>query len=63
MSEPLKESPDVCGVKVDVVSEVGADVGVRVHHGAVQRRPAYADHHGDQTQQQQDKTRIASYLI
>lgn len=51
MPEPFKEPPHVHDIEVDVVSEVGANVGVSVHQGAVESGPAYADHHGDQTQQ------------
>lgn len=63
MSKPFKEPAYVRDVEVDVVSEVGANVGVRVHQGAVEGGPAYADHHGNQTQQQQDQAGISTYLI
>lgn len=63
MSEPFEEPPNVHDIEVDVVSEVGANVGVSVHQGAVESGPAYADHHGDQTQQQQDQAGVSTYLI
>lgn len=62
-SEPFEEPPYVCDVEVDVVSEVGANVGVSVHQGAVEGSPAYADHHGNQTQQQQDQAGISTDLV
>ncbi|KAA8583305.1 hypothetical protein FQN60_015851 [Etheostoma spectabile] len=63
VSEPFKEPPYAQDVEVDVVSEVGANVGVGAHQGAVEGGPAYADHHGNQTQQQQDQAGIPTYLI
>lgn len=63
MSEPFKEPPYVHHVEVDVVSEVGANVGVSVHQGAVESGPAYADHHSNQAQQQEDQAGISTYLI
>lgn len=63
MSEPLKEPPHGRDVEVDVVSEVGANVGVRVHQGAVEGGPANADHHGNQTEQQQDQAGVSTNLI
>lgn len=63
MSEAFKEPPYVCDVEVDVVREVGADVGVTAHQGAVEGGPAYADHHGDQTEQQQDQAGISTDLV
>lgn len=49
--EPFKEPPYIHNVEIDVVSEVGANVRVRVHQGAVESGPAYANHYGNQTQQ------------
>lgn len=63
LSKAFQETPRVRDVEVDVLSEVGADVGVSVHQSAVERSPAYADHHGDQTQQQQDETGVSSDVI
>lgn len=62
-SEPFEEPPHVHDVEVHVVSEVGANVGVSVHQRAVEGGPAYADHHGNQTQQQKDQAGISAYLI
>ncbi len=42
---------------------ISQNIGVGVHQGAVEGDPTYADHHGDQTQQQQDQTGISTYLI
>lgn len=61
--EPFEEPPDGHHVEVNVLSEVGANVRVRVHQGAVEGGPAYADHHGNQTQQQQDQARISTHLV
>jgi len=63
VSEPLNKPSYICDVEVHIVSEVGADVGVSVHHRAVERSPTYADNHRDQTQQQQDKAGISTHLI
>lgn len=63
MGEPFKEPPHVHDVEVDVVSEVGANVGVTVRQRAVEGRPADADHHGNQTQQQQDQAGISTHLL
>lgn len=63
MSEAFEEPPHARNVEVDVVCEVGADVGVSAHKGAVEGGPAYADHHGDETQQQQDQAGISANLI
>lgn len=63
MSEAFKEPADVRDVEVDVVREVGANVGVSAHQGAVQGGPADTDHHGDQTEQQQDQARVSGHLI
>lgn len=63
VSEALEEPPHVRDVEVDVVREVGANVGVRAHQGAVEGGPADADHHGDQTEQQQDEAGISADLI
>lgn len=63
MSKPFKEPPYVCDVEVNVVTEVSANVGVSVHQGAVQGGSTYADHHGNQTEQQQDQAGISTYVI
>lgn len=52
MYEPVEETPQVDNVEVDVFREVGANVGVCVHQGAVQSGSSDADHHSDRTQQQ-----------
>lgn len=52
--EPFNEPPHVHDIEVDIVSEIGADVGVSVQQGAVERSPTYTDHHSNQAQQQQD---------
>lgn len=63
MSKTSEETPHVRHVEVDVASEVGANVGRRVHQGAVERGPAYADHHGNQTQQDQDQAGVSAHLV
>lgn len=63
MGEAFKEPPHAHDVEVCVVGEVGADVGVSVHQRAVEGRPAYADHHGNQTQQQQDEAGIPAHVV
>lgn len=63
VSEAFKEPPHVCDVEVDVVREVGANVGVSAHQGAVEGGPADADHHGDQAEQQQDQAGISTDLV
>lgn len=63
MSEPFKEPPYVHDVEVDVLSEVGANGGVGVHQGAVESGPAYADHHSNQAQQQEDQAGVSTHLI
>jgi len=61
--EPFQEPPRVGDVEVDVVSEVGANVGVSVHQRAEEGRAADADHHGNQAQQQQDQAGVSARLI
>lgn len=63
MSQPVKEPADFHHVEVDVESEVGADVGVGAHQGAVESRPHDADHHGDGAQQQQDQAGVPTRLV
>lgn len=63
MAEPNEEPPYVHDVEVDVVGEVGANVRVRTHQGAVQSGPTYADHHSNQAQQQEDQAGISTHLI
>lgn len=63
MHQPVKEPPHVHDVEIDVVSEVGANVRISVHQGAVQSGPTYADHHGNQAQQQEDQAGISTHLI
>lgn len=63
MPEAFQELPHICEVEVGVVREVGADVGVAAHQGAVEGSAAYADHHGDETQQEQDQAGISSSLF
>lgn len=45
--EPFNEPPHVHDIKVDIVSEIGADVGVSVQQGAVERSPTHTDHHSN----------------
>ena len=47
-------SLDLLNVEVHVVREVRADAGLGVAHRAVQRRPAHTDHHGSQTQEEEE---------
>lgn len=61
--EPFNQPPHVHDIKVDIVSEVGADVGVSVQQGAVERSPTYTDHHSNEAQQQQDQAGVSAHLI
>lgn len=61
--EPFNEPPHVHDIKVDIVSEIGADVGVSVQQGAVERSPTHTDHHSNEAQQQQDQAGVSAHLI
>ena len=56
-------SLDLLNVEVHVVREVRAAAGLGVAHRAVQRRPAHADHHGSQTQEEEERPRVSAHFI
>lgn len=63
VSELFEKPPHIRQVEVYVVGEVDANVGVSVHQSAVESSPSQADHHGDQTQQQQDQARVPAHFL
>lgn len=61
--DPFKELLHIWDVEVNVVGEVCADVGVSAQQGAVEGSPPNADHHREQTKQQQNKEGVSTHII
>lgn len=51
---------DLAHVEVRVPGEVLADRGLDVAQGAVQRRPAQTDHHGNQAEQEEQQAGVSA---